>query len=248
MATADKDLQPGAATPLFVLTALIFAFAVASRFDVLTAQIPDHVHTALLWASGPLLLVTGYYESRIDHGSSSFPLWIQIQSSSLKWALTLGATYMVILLVQTLGWEFGPIDPSPPLEWPLEARAAWFAMFSFGMFFANYITTVELLVPVLRLLAWPARRLPAPLAVLLMLCLGLGLAYLALLLGGDDSKASPVARARSLLADPTSGAILTVALATVPALLAPLFGLLRRPRAGPKSHEPTLATSASAER
>jgi hypothetical protein len=228
MARTDKDLQPGAATPLFVLTALIFSFAVASRFDVLTAELPAHVHAALLWSAGPLLLVTGYYESRIDHGSSSFPLWIQIQSRSLKWALTLGATFLVILLVQTLDWEFGPVDPSPPLEWPMEARAAWFAMFTFGMFFANYIATVEFLLPILRLLAWPARRLPAPLAVLLMLSLGFGLTTLALSLGGD-SDTGLVARARSLLADPTGGAILTVSLATVPALLAPLFSRSRRP-------------------
>ena len=240
MARTDKDLQPGAATPLFVLTALIFAFAVASRFDVLAAELTDHVHTALLWAAGPLLLVTGYYESRIDHGSSSFPLWMQIQSRSLKWALTLGATYLVILVVQTLDWEFGPVDPSPPLEWPLAARAAWFAMFTFGMFFANYLATVEFLIPILRVLAWPARRLPAPLAVLLMLSLGFGLTTLALSLGGGDSDTSLVARARSLLADPTGGTVLTVALATVPALLAPLLGKLKPA----KSASP----SASAER
>lgn len=238
----DKDLQPGAGTPLFVLTALIFTVAVASRFDVLTARIPGHVHAALLWSAGPLLLVTGYYESRIDHGSSGFPLWMQIQSRSLKWALTLGATYLVILLVQTLDWEFGPMDPSPPLEWPLEARAAWFAMFTFGMFFANYIATAEILVPILRVLAWPARHLPASLAVLLMLCLGFGLTHAALSLGGAaDGDTSLVARARSLLADPTGGAILTVALATVPALLAPILVRSRRPNSGPPP-------SASAER
>lgn len=225
----DKDLKPGAADPLFVLIALVFASAVASRFDHLTAQIPDHLHVALLFSAFPLLLVTGYYEGRIDHGAPGFPLWMRIQSRPLKWALTLGFTYLTILLVQTLGWEFGPFDPSPPLEWPLATRAAWFAMFSFGMFFANYLATAEVLIPVLRLLTWPARRLPPPLAVVLVISLGLGLGTLALqLTSSADNESSLVARARSLLADPARGAILTVVLTTVPVLLAPLLHLGRR--------------------
>lgn len=220
----DKDLKPGAADPLFVLIALVFAFAVASRFDHLTALLPDHVHVALLFAAFPLLLVAGYYEARIDHGSPSFPLWIRIQSGPLKWSLTLGFTFLAILLVQTLDWEFGPVDPSPPLEWPLAGRAAWFAMFSFGLFFANYLVTVEFLIPVLRLLTWPARLLPPTIAVVLVISLGLGLGYLALQqVSAADVDSSLVARARSLLADPSHGAILTVALTTVPVLLAPLL-------------------------
>jgi hypothetical protein len=222
-------LDAHALDPLFALIALVFAAGVVSCFDVVAAVVPPAVHAGLLVAAFPLILITGYFESRIDHGDAgtNFPLWMRIRSRSLKWALTLGFTYLVIVLVQTLDWELGPIDPSPPLEWPPAARAAWFGGFSFGMFFANYLTTTSFLVPVLRALAWPARLLPTVLAVLLMTALGLGLGYGALqLVAAADAPAADnlVARARSLFADPTVGVLVTVALSTLLAILGALLG------------------------
>lgn len=218
-------LEARALAPIFSLIALVFAAGVVSRFDLAAARIPDLAHGALLVAALPLILITGYLESRIDHdGPASFPLWMRIQSRSLKWALTLGFTYLAIVVVQTLDWEFGPMDPSPPLEWPPQVRAAWFAMFTFGMFFANFLATTEVVVPVLRVVTWPARLLPTLLAVLLLAGVGLGLAWLIFHALEGTAGVALLDHVRTLLADPTSGTLVTIAFILVPLLLGAFFG------------------------
>lgn len=228
---ADRDLQPHAADPLLTLTALIFGVGVLTCFDELAARIPAELHTGLLWLVCPLLLVAGYYESRTTR-RTDVPTWMQIQSRPLRWALTLGFTYPAMLAVQALDWELGPIDPSPPLMWPLAARAAWFLMFTLGMSFANSMVATAVLVPALRVFTWPVRRLPEPLAVLLALALGLGLDLLILWLAAD-STTDLLAHVRSVTADPTGGVLAAVALMLVPALLAPLF--IRRRNIAPSA-------------
>jgi hypothetical protein len=217
---AARALEADALAPLFVLTALIFAAGVASRFDLLAARIPDVAHAALLCAALPLILVTGYFEARIVHGGpAGAPLWMRITSRPLKWALTLGFTYLAITAVQTLDWELGPLDPSPPPEFPPATRAVWFALFSFGMFFANWLATTGVLVPVLRIVTWPARLLPTALGLLLLVALGLALAWFILVAAADTPAAALFEQARSLLRDPVTGALATAALAVVPAFL-----------------------------
>jgi hypothetical protein len=214
--------------PVFTLVALVFAVGVVSRFDLAAARIPDLVHGALLGAALPLILVTGYLESRIDHGGPpGSPLWMRMQSRPLKWALTLGFTFLATVVVQTLDWELGPVDPDPPLEWPPATRAAWYAMFSFGMFFANYLATTEVVVPILRVVTWPARLLPTALAVLLLAALGLGLDWLILRALADSASAGALDQLRSLLGDPTAGALATTGVILVPLLLGSLFGRRR---------------------
>lgn len=175
-------MRPERLAPLFVLTALLHAAAVATRYDVIFVMLPASVHTAVLLAQLPLLLITGYYESRLDHGTTmpGLPLWMQIRSRPVKWSLTLAFTYLAIVALQSFDLSFGPVDPTPPAAWPPLQRALWFLGFSFGMFFANWLTTARFVVPALRLLSKPMRWLPAPLAVLLLALLGLGLGLLAL--------------------------------------------------------------------
>jgi hypothetical protein len=201
--------------PMFVLTALLHAAAVASRFDVLHAMLPAAVHAAALWVHFPLLLISGYYESRLDYGPAmtGFPLWMQIRSGPVKWSLTLAFTYLAIVTVQTFDWSFGPLDPTPPLVWPPLQRALWFFGFSFGMYFANYLATTKFVVPVLRGIAKPMRWLPTPVAVLVLALLGLGLGYLAL---------QALTLADSLRSDPTTVVAIVAAALLAPLLLASL--------------------------
>lgn len=221
-------LSADALAPVFALVALVFAAGVVSRFDLAAARLPDLAHGALLGAAPPLILVTGYLESRVDHGGpAGSPLWMRMRSRPLKWALTLGFTYVTIVAVQTLDWELGPIDPSPPLAWPPAQRAAWYAMFSFGMFFANFLVTTEVAVPILRALTWPARLLPTALAVPLLVALGLGLDALIVRALADSAAAGLLEQARSLLRDPTTGALVTTAVVFVPLLLGGLLGRRR---------------------
>ncbi len=228
----DDSLQPGRLAPLFVLTALIHGAAVISRFDLVYAEIPELVHAAVLCAQLPLLLVTGYYESRLDHGPSmpGLPVWMQIQSRPVKWSLTLGFTYLAIVALQTLEVSLGPIDPTPPLEFPPAQRLLWFLGFSFGMFFANYMLTAATLVPALRLLCKPLRRLPAPVALVILALLGLllGLAALAAI---DQRQGPQVAQLQGYYAalqrEPGTALALAAAGVLGPSALAALAGRLR---------------------
>ena len=219
--------------PLFVVTALIHAAAIVSRFDLVHALLPGVVHGAVLCAQFPLLLIGGYYESRLDHGPTmtGSPLWMQIRSRPVKWSLTLAFTYLAIVTVQTFDWSFGPVDPTPPSEWPPLQRAMWFFGFSFGMFFANYLATTSFVVPALRAICRPMRWLLAPpLAVLVLALLGLGLGYLALQAIALDGSA-PADQLRdyyaALQTEPGAAAAISGATLLAPLTLA---SLLRRTR------------------
>lgn len=208
-------LRPGQIAPLFVLTALIHAGAVVTRFDVVHAALPSAVHAAILCAQLPLLLIGGYYESRIDHAATpGFPLWMQIRSRPVKWSLTLAFTYFALVVAQALDLEFGSFDPSPPLAWPTPQRALWFGMFTFGMFFANYLATASVLIPLLRLVSRPFRLLPPALALILLAAGGLGLGLFALDAGRRHG--AVLDDHRALLDDPHVGVGVMLAVTLVP--------------------------------
>lgn len=216
-------LRPGQVAPLFVVTALVHGAAVVTRFDRVHAMLPPVVHAALLCAQVPLLLVTGYFEGRLDHGGPrTGPLWLQIESRPVKWSLTLGFTYFALVVLQTLGWSFGPMNPSIPVDWPPALRAAWFFGFTFGMSFVYYLAATRALIPALRVCTRPLRRLPTALAVAVLALLGLGLGALALqasALRSDERVTMVVAYYEALMDDPVSALALALAAVFAPMLL-----------------------------
>lgn len=149
--------------PLFILIAVFNAAAVVTRFADVALMLPASVETAILLAQFPLLLIAGYFEGRLDYGESAveLPLWMRIQSKPVKLAFTLAFTYLAIVVLQTWDIELGPVDPSPPAEWPLQQRAGFFAMMTAAMFFPNYLAAASLLIPGLRAVTRPLHRLPA---------------------------------------------------------------------------------------
>jgi hypothetical protein len=172
-----RALTPRQAAPLFWLTALVHAASVASRFDEL--PVPADVEAAILLAQFPLLFVAGWFESRIDYGPTmeDFPLWMRIRSVPVKLSFTFAFIYLSCVSLQALDVGIGPIDPTPPEVWGTGQRAAWFAMFTAGMFFPFYLAASGGLIPVLRALGKPLRGLPVVVAVPIYTAVGLGAGF-----------------------------------------------------------------------
>ncbi len=169
-------LEPRSVAPYFVVAALLHAAAVATRFDLVAAKLPPGTDLAIMLSQFPLIVLSGYFEGRLDHGteSSSLPTWMRIKSVPVKLAFTFGFMYLSCVVLQTLHFSIGPIDPTPPLAFPPTQRALWFAMFSAGMFFPFYLAATGLLIPVLRVLTAPFRALPVALGAVLALGVGGG--------------------------------------------------------------------------
>ena len=172
-----RDIAPAVTAPYFVVVALIHAFAVATRFDLVAAKLPPGAATALMVGQFPLLLLSGYFEGRLDYGAmpASFPLWMRIKSRPVKLAFTFAFMYLTCVALQTWHVSIGPIDPTPPASFPPNTRAMWFAMFTAGMFFPFYLAATSLLIPVLRFITRPLRALPQLVGGLLALVIGGGL-------------------------------------------------------------------------
>jgi hypothetical protein len=171
-----KPLEPRQVAPYFVLVALIHVASVATRFDVVMAKVPD-LALALMIAQFPLLVLSGYFEGRIDYGASlsGMPLWMRIKSRPVKLAFTFAFIYLTLVAAQTWHISIGPLDPSPPESFPQTQRVLWFAMFSAGMFFPFYLAASGILIPVLRAITRPLRALPAIAGGILALVVGAGI-------------------------------------------------------------------------
>ena len=176
----SQPLSPRSVAPYFILVGLIHAFAVATRFDALAAKLPAAVAPALMIGQFPLILLSGYFEGRIDYGQQmvELPLWMRIKSKPVKIAFTFAFIYICCVALQTWDVSIGPIDPTPPAVWPQTQRAAWFAMFTAGMFFPFYLAATSLLIPLLRFLTTPLRALPAAAGALIAIALGGGIGVL----------------------------------------------------------------------
>ncbi len=217
-------MNPKTLAPFFALTALFHFLSVASRFDVIAAQIPASAQAAILFAQLPLLLVEGYFEGRLDYGPGVGPTWMRIKSQPVKISFTFAFLFLVTVIMQTWDISLGPIDPTPPKEWAMQQRAAWFAMFTAGMFFPNYLAAASSIIPALRVITSPLRKLPAAVAVVIASLLGVGAGYgLVVLLGSakvGDKVGAAQALWTSLQENPTIALPLALAIAWVPIIFA----------------------------
>ena len=167
-------MSPRQLAPLFIVIALINAVAVATRFDLLAAKLPDGAALGVMLAVVPLLVLGGYFEGRINYGETlaDLPLWMRIKSVPVKLAFTFGFMYLTCVALQTWDVEIGPLDPTPPASFPAEKRAMWFAIFTGGMFFPFYLAATSILIPGLRGLTYPLRKLPSAAGGLAAIVLG----------------------------------------------------------------------------
>jgi len=167
-------LAPRTVAPYFVLVALIHAASVATLFDLVAAKLPAPVPFAIMIGQFPLLVLSGFFEGRLDYGPAmeGFPLWMRIRSVPVKLAFTFAFIYIAGVALQTLHFSIGPLDPTPPLAFPPAQRALWFAMFTAGMFFPFYLAAAGGLIPVLRALTRPLRAVPLVAGAITALILG----------------------------------------------------------------------------
>lgn len=219
-AQASGSLSPKALAPFFSLLALFHVVAIGTRFDFVALFVPDVVASAILLAHFPLLLVAGWFEGRIDYGESSvdLPMWMRINSKPVRLAFTFAFTYLGIVVLQTWDISIGPIDPSPPTDWPLGQRAMWFGMMSAGMFFPNYLAAAGALIPVLRAITTPFRRLPAVVALVLLSIVGTGLGFGAVILLSNQPVASGIGAVQAFLDAPAIAVGMAFGMVWVPVI------------------------------
>jgi hypothetical protein len=224
---SSGKLKPGAMAPLFAVTSLLHGAALASRFGEVAELLPAGVAGAVLLAHFPLLLIEGFFEGRLDYGKSrkDMPLWMRINSKPVKISFTLAFTYLAVVVLQTWDISIGPVDPSPPAAWPLSQRAMWFGIMSVGMFFPNYLATTALLIPALRAISAPLRALPAPVAFPILVVVGGGLGYGALVLLSSADLGDEIGSIQETIQQRPALAIgVTLALVLVPILVGALRG------------------------
>jgi hypothetical protein len=220
-------VKPKTLAPYFVVAGLVHMVAVATRFDVIAAKLPAGAPLAIMLAQFPLLFLSGYFEGRLDYGEQmkSFPLWMRIDSKAVKLAFTFGFMYLVVVAAQTWDVHFGPVDPTPPLTFPTATRAMWFAMFTLGFAMLFFMAAASLLIPVMRGLTYPLRRLPVVVGAVLALVIGAGLGVVVLAAVQSTKIAAFVSGIKATIeSDPALmiGVILAVTLG--PLLLGALLG------------------------
>ena len=224
---ARGALSAHALAPFFVVAALVHLGCLATRFPEVAVRMPPGFAAGLLFGTFPLLLVEGYFESRIDYGGrEDMPVWMQIDSGPVKLALTLAFTYLSVVMLQTLDLAIGPVDPNPPPEWPLQQRAMWFGIMSVGMFFPNYLATTRVMVPILRALGSRAQAFPAPVAVVVVALIGSGIGYGVVFLLRSRTVVDGVVHAQSVWASFTANPGVAIGVAFAGILLPALVGLI----------------------
>jgi hypothetical protein len=215
-------LKPSTLAPLFVLTALFHAASVASRFDLVAAELPSYFATTVLFAQLPLLLIEGYFEGMLDYGPGVGPTWMRIKSRPVKFSFTFAFLYLVIVVMQTWNISLGPIDPTPPKEWPETTRSLWFAGFSAGMFFPNYVAASGSLIPALRFITAPLRKLPSVVSVIIASVIGVGAGWGATQLLASSDLGSAASTWKTLKESSTYALPIALAVVWIPIL----FGLV----------------------
>jgi hypothetical protein len=173
---ARPPLDPSRLAPFFSFAALLHAATIVTRFDEVARQLPPIVASSVLLGTVAMLFVEGYFEARLDYGPTlaELPLWMRIKSGPVKAAFTFAFTYLAIVALQTWDISIGPIDPTPPPEMPLETRAMWFGMFTFGMFFVNYMAATSILIPFFRTITKPLHALPGVVGAAIASVVGVG--------------------------------------------------------------------------
>lgn len=221
---------PGSLAPFFVLAGIFHAACVATRFEEVALMLPAGVSGGLLLVTFPLLFIEGYFESRLDYGDTldSLPLWMRINSRPVKLAFTFAFTYLAVVVLQTWDISIGPIDPTPPADWPLAQRAQFFAMMSAGMFFPNYLAATGLLVPVLRKIGSLFHKVPAWGAVGILGLLGTGVGYGVVRLFASVAVGDAVDEANTLWTSITERPLVAFGLVFAGVLVPMIFGALKK--------------------
>jgi hypothetical protein len=225
---ARPPLDPKRLAPFFLFAALLHAAAIITRFDEVARQLPAIIASSTLLVTVAMLFIEGYFEGRLDYGPTlaELPLWMRIKSGPVKAAFTFAFTYLAIVALQTWDVSIGPIDPTPPPEMPLATRAQWFGMFTFGMFFVNYLAATSILVPFFRAVTKPLRALPGIVGVAIASVVGVGVGWGLTELVGSVLLNDQVAAAQDSWAQITAAPAVAVPIALAITIVPIVVGLV----------------------
>lgn len=229
---ARAPLDPSRLAPFFVFAALLHAAAIVTRFDEVARQLPPIAASSVLLGTVAMLFIEGYFEGRLDYGPTlaDLPLWMRIKSGPVKAAFTFAFTYLAVVTLQTWDVSIGPIDPTPPPEMPLETRAMWFGMFTFGMFFVNYLAATSILIPFFRAVTMPLRVLPGVVGAVIASIVGVGAGWGLSELVASMLLQDQVASAQDSWAQITSAPAVAVPIALAITVVPILIGLVLEAR------------------
>lgn len=221
--------KPSTLAPFFALTAVFHAACVASRFDEVAKMLPTGIAGGLLIATFPLIFIEGYFESRLDYGKQmdSLPLWMKIDSRPVKMSFTFAFTYLGIVILQTWDVGIGPIDPTPPPEWPLAQRAQFFGTMTLAMFFPNYLAATGFFVPGLRFLGKLFHKLPAYAGIGILGVVGIGVGYGVGMLLSSAGATSTVTSVQATWSSITEQPAIAIGLAFAGVLVPMIFGAIK---------------------
>lgn len=227
--TPEKGFfKPSKLAPFFVITAIFHAVCVATRFDEVAQMLPAGIAGGLLIGTFPLIFIEGYFESRIDYGKQmeSMPLWMRIDSKPVKMSFTFAFTYLAVVMLQTWDVGLGPVDPTPPPEWPLAQRAQFFGMMTLAMFFPNYLAATSFFVPGLRFLGKLFHKLPAYAGIGILGVIGVGVGYGVGAVLNNAAATSTVTSVQDTWTSITEQPAIAIGLAFAGVLLPMIFGAL----------------------
>lgn len=163
-------------TIVSLLAALIIATCTAGRYPPIAEALPGFVVDGFALV-GFALGAAAAAEARLPRGSVG-PLWMRVKAAP-RLACALGVSYITTVIAQTLGISLGPVDPTFSATAPGGVNAMWFFVFTLGFTGIGMMSAPSLVLPVLHPPARLLRRMPLPLAVLLLggALAGVGLAF-----------------------------------------------------------------------
>jgi hypothetical protein len=167
-------------TVVSLLAALLIAVCIAGRYPPIAGGLPGLVTDGFALV-GFALGAAAAAEARMARGTVG-PLWMRVKAAP-RLACAVGVSYITTVIAQTLGISLGPVDPTFSATAPAGVGAMWFFVFTLGFTGIGMMSAPSLVLPVLHPPARLLRRVPLPLAVVVLggVLAGVGVAFRAAL-------------------------------------------------------------------
>jgi hypothetical protein len=176
------SIQPERLRLFFALTGAFHLASILSAFPAFTAKLPAALPAIILWAHFPILFFGGYLQGRTETGEdkgSALPLWMRLDGVA-RFSFALAVSYLFIIIIKTYQISLGPVDPLSAPGKELKDQLQWYAIWSIGSVMLLAMGPAATLVAGLQVITYPARKLPALIAIPLVFAAGIGAGFGAL--------------------------------------------------------------------
>lgn len=141
---------------------VVLALAIASRFPPIAVRLPPGTAPIVVTLVGAVLLMVGLLERRLPRRKVG-PLWMRV-APGVGLTVSLGLTFFTTLVAQVLGVSLLTADPTVAFGTPSITAFNYF-MWTIGFSGVGIFFATPIMVPLLRVLTWPVKRLPLAAAV-----------------------------------------------------------------------------------